>query len=76
MAKSRPTITKRLRERAKMEKRRRKAERAAERQVELTEEEQLAQMEAEEAGLDPDIAHIVPGPQPLPEWMVDDTEVG
>lgn len=58
--KARPTFTKRARERARDEKRKIKAEKAqarkeesAQRAVELGEED------------DPDIAGIVPGPQPL-----------
>lgn len=63
MAKTRPTITKRLREKARMEKRMRKAERKAERDLES--EERLDEVAV---GIDPDIAHIVPGPQ-RPAWM-------
>lgn len=63
MAKTRPTITKRLREKARMEKRMRKAERKAERDAEA--EERLDDVPV---GVDPDIAHIVPGPQ-RPAWM-------
>jgi hypothetical protein len=62
MAKTRPTITKRLREKARMEKRMRKAERKAEREMESAERADVP------AGIDPDIAHIVPGPQ-RPAWM-------
>lgn len=62
MAKTRPTITKRLREKARMEKRMRKAERKAERDAES------AQRDLDAVGIDPDIAHIVPGPQ-RPAWM-------
>lgn len=63
MAKSRPTVTKRIREKAKMEKRQRKAERKAQRAAEELEE---GGAEAEE-GVDPDLAGIIPGPQ-KPLW--------
>ena len=66
MAKQRPTITKRLREKAKMEKRLRKADRQAARSEELEERDDVV-----EDGQDPDIAHIVPGPQ-KPIWEDDD----
>ncbi len=65
MAQSRPSVLKRQRERARMEKKRTKAERKATRDAEKAERD-----EGEEevvVGTDPDIAHIVPGPQPLPE---------
>ena len=62
MAKSRPTVTKRIREKAKMEKRLRKAERKAQRAAEAAEEG----LDAED-GVDPDLAGIVPGPQ-KPLW--------
>lgn len=63
MAKTRPTITKRLREKARMEKRMRKAERKAARDAEAAQRDSDAPI-----GVDPDIAHIVPGPQ-RPAWM-------
>ncbi len=66
MAKPRPTITKRLREKAKMEKRMRKSERQAERAAENAD-----RVDEVEDGQDPDIAHIVPGPQ-KPLWEDDD----
>ena len=67
MAQSRPSVLKRQRERAKMEKRREKLEKRAAR-------EQAREETADEVldvGGDPDIAHIVPGPQRQP-WMEDD----
>ena len=68
MAKPRPTITKRLREKAKLEKAMRKEARKAERQSDVPDEEELGLAPGE----DKDIAHIKPGPQPLPDWMRDD----
>ncbi len=69
LAKARPTITKRLREKARLEKRLRKAERKAEREAKLEEErEELLQSEEVTEGDDPDLAGIVPGPQ-KPIWM-------
>ena len=64
MAQSRPSVLKRQRERARMEKKRIKAERKAMRDADLPEGE--VENEVAITG-DPDIAHIVPGPQPLPE---------
>ncbi len=62
MAQSRPSVLKRQRERARLEKKRAKAEKKAVRDMEREE-----RGDTEEVGGDPDIAHIVPGPQPLPE---------
>jgi hypothetical protein len=59
----RPTQQKRLREQAKQQKQKDKAERRAERQREKESRGGGA------SGVDPDLAGIVPGPQPLPEWM-------
>lgn len=61
MAKARPSVTKRLREKALMEKRMRKAERKADRAAER------ADKDLDVEG-DPDLAGIVPGPQ-RPAWM-------
>ena len=55
MAKARPSITKRLREKSLMEKRMRKAERKAERR---SGKEEIDEIEG-----DPDLAGIVAGPQ-------------
>ena len=60
MQKSRPTQNKRARERAKQEKQQQKAARRQEAKVRKT-----TNPDAPE-GEDPDIAGIVPGPQPLP----------
>ena len=70
MARSRPTILKRQRERARQVKRREKAAMRAERTA--AKRERAAEGPAASAEEDPDIAHIVPGPQPLP-WD-DDAE--
>lgn len=59
----RPTQQKRLREQAKQQKQKDKAERRAERQREKESRGGAA------GGADPDLAGIVPGPQPLPDWM-------
>lgn len=61
MAKPRPTITKRLREKAKMEKAERKVARKAQRDADRPPSPENPD------GIDPDIEHIVPGPQP-PVW--------
>ena len=60
---SRPTLMKREREKARMEKQKMKEARRADR----------AQRPAERTadGIDPDIAHIKPGPQPLADWQID-----
>lgn len=63
---SRPTALKRQRERERMEKQKQKAARRAERSQ--REKPRFA------GDTDPDIAHIVPGPQPLAEWQVDEEE--
>ena len=62
MAKSRPTIMKRQRELARQEKRRDKAARRSTRSSSETDE----RPEGADDDYDPDIAHIVPGPQPVP----------
>jgi hypothetical protein len=58
-------FAKRQRERAKQEKRREKAEKKAQRRAEKDNGDDLPR------GVDPDIAGIVPGPQPLPEEALD-----
>jgi hypothetical protein len=63
---SRPTSNKRERERAKLEKRK---EKAARRQRATSERSNAPRRPGE----DPDIAGIVPGPQPR-EWTVEDDE--
>ena len=61
MQKSRPTQHKRARERAKQEKQQMKAARRQEAKV-----RKAAAGDGNSAGEDPDIAGIVPGPQPSP----------
>jgi hypothetical protein len=61
MAKSRPTIMKRQRELARAEKRRDKAARRAVN----TRDNGVDRPEGEDDDYDPDIAHIVAGPQPI-----------
>ena len=62
MAKSRPTIMKRQRELARQEKRRDKAARRS-----MPNQDNSAERpDGADEDYDPDIAHIVPGPQPLP----------
>ena len=63
MQKSRPTQNKRARERAKQEKQQQKAARRLERKS--------SQPDRGAGGEDPDIAGIVPGPQPSP-WGDDE----
>jgi hypothetical protein len=65
LQKSRPTQNKRARERAKQEKQQQKAARRLERKT--------TQGPRGEGGEDPDIAGIVPGPQPSP-WGDDEIE--
>lgn len=60
MQKSRPTQNKRARERARQEKAQQKAARR------LESKERRATRPATASGEDPDIAGIVPGPQPSP----------
>ena len=60
---SRPTLMKREREKARMERQKMKEARRADR----------SQRHLQRAGewTDPDIAHIKPGPQPLADWQVE-----
>ncbi len=64
---TRPSVNKRLREASKKEKQAAKAERRAQR----SEEKKAHRSSGGDSTEDPDIAGIVPGPQPLP-W--DDEE--
>jgi hypothetical protein len=70
MQKSRPTQNKRARERARQEKQQQKAARR------LESKERRSLRPAGAPGEDPDIAGIVPGPQPHPwdDESVDETE--
>jgi hypothetical protein len=66
--KSRPTMMKRARERARAEKQKEKAARRLERA------QQGSARTAAPAGVDPDIAHIQAGPQPLADWQIESDE--
>lgn len=61
---SRPTLLKREREKARIEKQKVKEARRAERARRPT--------DRAANGVDPDIAHIVPGPQPPADWQIED----
>jgi hypothetical protein len=63
---SRPTITKRQREQARIAKQKDKAARRAEKST------QVRRPNAD--GVDLDIADIRPGPQPLADWQLDTDE--
>lgn len=65
-APSRPSAAKRQKERARQEKAKEKAERRAQRAVEKSKRPDG------DTGIDPDIAGIVPGPQPLPPEFEED----
>ena len=56
-----PSMNKRLKERQRQEKQREKAQKMEERKKNKPDKPASA------GGVDPDIAHIVPGPQPLAE---------
>jgi hypothetical protein len=64
---SRPTTNKRQREQARIAKRNDKAARLAERK-------RASDRPDLPAGVDPDIADIRPGPQPLADWQIEETE--
>jgi hypothetical protein len=61
---SRPTISKRQREQARIAKQKDKAARRAEKATRPKSETP--------GGIDPDIADIRPGPQPPADWQLDD----
>ena len=63
---SRPTLMKREREKARMEKQKMKEARRADKPA--------GGSPRAADGLDPDIAHIKPGPQPLADWQIDPEE--
>ena len=67
MASKRPSFMKRQRERDLKEKRQAKIER---RQIRQTQENDKDPGAPGDPAVDPDIAHIQPGPQPIP-WMLD-----
>jgi hypothetical protein len=60
--KSRPTLMKREREKARVEKQKMKEARRADRSAQPN--------SRPNDGVDPDIAHIKPGPQPLADWQI------
>jgi hypothetical protein len=60
-----PARNKRQKELARLEKQKEKDARREERKKEKSERAPTA------GGVDPDIAGITPGPQPVPEWMTD-----
>ena len=62
---SRPTTNKRQREQARIAKRNDKAARLADRK-------RVGDRSELPAGVDPDIADIRPGPQPLADWQIDE----
>ena len=64
---TRPTAAKREREKALIERRQQKE--ARRRDV-----KDRPEGGARRDGIDPDIAGIVPGPQPLADWQIDETE--
>lgn len=63
---SRPTLMKREREKARMERQKMKEARRADRS------QRPSNRPAD--GVDPDIAHIKPGPQPLADWQLEAQE--
>jgi hypothetical protein len=65
---SRPTTNKRQREQARIAKRNDKAARLADRARRAADRPDLP------AGVDPDIADIRPGPQPLADWQIPEVE--
>jgi hypothetical protein len=65
---SRPTTNKRQREQARIAKRNDKAARLADRARRTADRPDLP------AGVDPDIADIRPGPQPLADWQIEPDE--
>ncbi len=66
---SRPTITKRQREQARITKQKDKLARRAEKA------RRGPSGPSSPDGIDPDIADIRPGPQPLADWQIDTEEV-
>jgi hypothetical protein len=64
---SRPTLMKREREKARAERQKQKAARRADKA-------RQGPRPQSPDGVDPDIAHIRPGPQPLADWQIDTDE--
>lgn len=60
-----PARNKRQKELARLERQKEKEARREERKREK------ADRDPHEDGVDPDIAGIIPGPQPIPEWMTE-----
>lgn len=65
---ARPTAAKREREKALAERRKEKETRRK------VAKERRAGSGGRDDGIDPDIAHITPGPQPLADWQLDEAE--
>lgn len=65
---ARPTAAKREREKALLERRQQKVARR------LDAKERREHSGPRRDDVDPDIAHIVPGPQPLADWQIDEEE--
>ena len=65
---SRPTAAKREREKALTERRQQKFARRQDQKGKKTGEDRRP------GDIDPDIADIVPGPQPLADWQIDEVE--
>ena len=63
-----PSMNKRLKERQRQEKQREKAAKRQERKNEKADRPSSAE------GVDPDIAHIQPGPQPPADWQIEADE--
>jgi hypothetical protein len=66
---SRPTLQKREREKARLERQRQKEQRRQE-----TKERRSHVGPRTQDGEDPDLAGIKPGPQPLADWQLEDVE--
>jgi hypothetical protein len=64
---TRPTAAKREREKALIERRQQKEARRRD-------SKDRHDSSGRQSGIDPDIAGIVPGPQPLADWQVEDEE--
>ena len=65
---SRPTLQKREREKAKQERQRQTEQRRQEAK------ERRGTVAPRTGDEDPDLAGIVPGPQPLADWQIDDVD--
>jgi hypothetical protein len=65
---SRPTLQKREREKARLERQRQKEQRRQETK------ERRSHAAPRPVGEDPDLAGITPGPQPLADWQVEESD--